>query len=305
MVELSVNMCGINFKNPVMVASGTFGYGREYAEYYDLSLLGAIVVKGVSLSPWQGNPLPRIAETPSGMLNAIGLQNPGVDYFLREDLPFLKQFDTKVIVNVVGTTVEEYRTVCEKLDRAGGIAALEINISCPNIKKGGIQFGSNPDLAAKVIEDIKKVTGLPLIVKLSPNVTDLTEIASAVENAGADALSLINTLLGMVIDVKKQKPVLANTFGGLSGPAIRPVALRMVWQVYEKVGVPIIGSGGIVNTEDALQFVLAGASFVSIGTANFINPYAAVDVLRGLEAYLDNEGVSYNSLIGAAHEKKK
>lgn len=301
MVDLSIEMAGVQFKNPVMVASGTFGYGREYAEFFDLSQLGAVMVKGVSTEPWTGNPVPRIVETPSGMLNAIGLQNPGVDHFLNVDLPWLRQFDTRVIVNIIGRSVEEYAEVAARLSDVEGVDALEINISCPNIKEGGIQFGSDPRAAARVVEAVKGATHLPVIPKLSPNVTDIAEMARAVEEAGADAISLVNTFLGMAIDIHRRRPVLANVFGGLSGPAIRPLAVRMVWQVYEAVRVPLIGMGGIMNGEDAAQFVLAGAQAVAVGTANFVQPTAALDVLRGLEKYVEEAGMGYAELIGAAH----
>lgn len=304
MVDLSIEIAGMELKNPVMVASGTFGYGREYAEFFDLSRLGAVMVKGVSSEPWTGNPVPRIVETPSGMLNAIGLQNPGVDYFLEVDLPWLRGFDTRIIVNIIGRSVEEYADVAARLSAAGGIDALEINISCPNIKEGGIQFGSDPRAAARVVEAVKRATHLPVIPKLSPNVTDIAQMAQAVEDAGADAISLVNTFLGMAIDIRRRKPVLANVFGGLSGPAIRPLAVRMVWQVYEAVRVPLIGMGGIMDGADAAEFVLAGARAVAVGTANFIRPTAALDVLAGLERYVEETGLSYAELIGAAHPRR-
>lgn len=304
MVDLSIDIAGMELKNPVMVASGTFGYGREYAEFFDLSRLGAVMVKGVSSEPWTGNPVPRIVETPSGMLNAIGLQNPGVDYFLEVDLPWLRGFDTRIIVNIIGRSVEEYADVAARLSAAGGIDALEINISCPNIKEGGIQFGSDPRAAARVVEAVKRATHLPVIPKLSPNVTDIAQMARAVEDAGADAISLVNTFLGMAIDIRRRKPVLANVFGGLSGPAIRPLAVRMVWQVYEAVRVPLIGMGGIMDGADAAEFVLAGARAVAVGTANFIRPTAALDVLAGLERYVEETGLSYAELIGAAHPRR-
>lgn len=304
MVDLSIEIAGMELKNPVMVASGTFGYGREYAEFFDLSRLGAVMVKGVSSEPWTGNPVPRIVETPSGMLNAIGLQNPGVDYFLEVDLPWLRGFDTRIIVNIIGRSVEEYADVAARLSAAGGIDALEINISCPNIKEGGIQFGSDPRAAARVVEAVKRATHLPVIPKLSPNVTDIAQMARAVEDAGADAISLVNTFLGMAIDIRRRKPVLANVFGGLSGPAIRPLAVRMVWQVYEAVRVPLIGMGGIMDGADAAEFVLAGARAVAVGTANFIRPTAALDVLAGLERYVEETGLSYAELIGAAHPRR-
>lgn len=301
MPDMHVEIAGLRMKNPVMVASGTFGYGREYAQFYDLSRLGAVVVKGVSTVPWAGNPVPRIAETPSGMLNAIGLQNPGVGYFIETDLPFLRQFDTQVIVNIIGRSVEEYVEVTRRLSDAEGVHGIEINISCPNIKEGGIQFGSDPAEAARVVQAVKSATHLPVIPKLSPNVTDIALMARAVEEAGADAISLINTLLGMVIDTKRKRPVLANTFGGLSGPAVRPIAVRMVWQVFEAVKVPLIGMGGITQSQDAAEFILAGASAIAVGTANFVQPMAAVEIVDGLAEYVESSGQTFKSLIGAAH----
>jgi dihydroorotate dehydrogenase (NAD+) catalytic subunit len=299
--NLQVELAGLVLKNPVMVASGTFGYGREYAEYFDLGILGAVMVKGVSLEPWPGNPPPRIAETPAGMLNAIGLQNPGVDYFITHDLPWLVDQGVTTIVNIVGKTVEEYAAVAARLDQAPGVAALEVNISCPNVKEGGIAFGTDPQMAADVIAAVADSTELPVIAKLSPNVTDITAIAKAVADAGADIISLINTLLGMSIDVDRRKPVLANVMGGLSGPAIRPVAVRMVWQVYQSVDVPIIGMGGIMTTRDALEFILAGATAVAVGTATFRNPTAAVEIIQGLADYCEQHGLSIRRLVGAAH----
>ncbi|NLN17893.1 MAG: dihydroorotate dehydrogenase [Firmicutes bacterium] len=299
--NLQVELAGLVLKNPVMVASGTFDYGREYAEYFDLGILGAVMVKGVSLEPWPGNPPPRIAETPAGMLNAIGLQNPGVDYFITHDLPWLVDQGVTTIVNIVGKTVEEYAAVAARLDQAPGVAALEVNISCPNVKEGGIAFGTDPQMAADVIAAVADSTELPVIAKLSPNVTDITAIAKAVADAGADIISLINTLLGMSIDVDRRKPVLANVMGGLSGPAIRPVAVRMVWQVYQSVDVPIIGMGGIMTTRDALEFILAGATAVAVGTATFRNPTAAVEIIQGLADYCEQHGLSIRRLVGAAH----
>lgn len=299
--DLSVSIGDVTFNNPVMVASGTFGYGREFARVFDLSALGAIMVKGVSLEPWRGNAVPRIVETPAGMLNAIGLQNPGVDHFLREDLPFLREFDTKVIVNVIGRTVEEYRDVVQRLDEVDGADAFEINISCPNIKEGGISFGASADSAARVVEAVRKVTQRPVIPKLSPNVTDVAAMAVACQEAGADAVSAINTLMAMVIDVDKERPVLANQTGGLSGPAIRPIAVRMVWEIFDAVRIPIIGMGGIVTPEDALQFVLAGASAVAVGTANFLSPTAALDVLKGIEDHMARRNEStFLDMVGKA-----
>lgn len=301
MRNMQIELAGMKLNNPMMVASGTFGYGREYAQFYDLSRLGAIMVKGVSIEPWVGNPVPRIVETPAGMLNAIGLQNPGVDYFIDVDLPFLTQFDTRVIVNIIGRSIEEYVAVTQRLSEVDGVDAIEINISCPNIKEGGIHFGTDPQAAADVVRAVKKATHLPVIPKLSPNVTDVRVMARAVQDAGADAISLINTLLGMVIDPVKRRPVLANTVGGLSGPAIRPIAVRMVWEVFEVVEVPLIGMGGIMTGDDAMEFVLAGASAVSVGTANFAEPTAAIDVLEELTSYVEQSKMSFTELIGDAH----
>ncbi len=289
--DLTVEMAGVTFKNPVMTASGTFGSGKEYGEYVDLNQLGAVVVKGVSLTPWKGNPTPRVAETYGGMLNAVGLQNPGVDAFIENDLPFLRQYDTRIIVNVSGKSIEEYCRVVEKL-AVTEVDMLELNISCPNIKEGGITFGTDAKMAASVVKEAKKYASQPLMVKLSPNVTDITEIAKAVESEGADAVSLINTLLGMAIDIHHKKPLLGNIMGGLSGPAIKPVALRMVYQVCRTVNIPVVGMGGIISGEDAVEFILAGATGVAVGTANFMNPCATVEVLDGLESYMISQGFS-------------
>lgn len=283
-IKLGFNIGGVEFKNPVMTASGTFAAGREYSEYIDLNKLGAVVVKGIATNPWTGNPAPRIAETYGGMLNSIGLQNLGVDHFIKEDIPFLRQFDTKIVVNIIGKTVEEYCEVAERISDAD-IDIIELNISCPNIKEGGVSFGTSPCNVEHVTREVKRYAKKPLIVKLSPNVSDIVEIAKAAEEGGADAISLINTLLGMAIDIHKRKPILANVMGGLSGPCIKPVALRMVYQVNKAVGIPIIGMGGIMNGEDAIEFILAGATGIAIGTANFINPRATVDVLEGIIDY--------------------
>ena len=297
--DLSVDFAGIKLKNPVLTASGTFGYGEEYAEFVDLNKLGGVIVKGISLRPIKGNPPPRIWETPSGMLNAIGLENPGVDVFLTEKLPYLRKFDTAVIVNIFGYSFEDYVAVAERLDGVPGVSGLEVNISCPNVKAGGIVFGTDLKAAFELLSAIRKATKLPVIAKLSPNVTDITEFAKAARDAGCDGLSLINTLLGMSIDVRCRKPRLANWTGGLSGPAIRPVAVRMVWQTAKAVPLPIIGMGGIVTAEDALEFILAGASAVAVGTANFINPRATVDVLEGLETFMTEQGVgAIGDLVG-------
>ncbi len=297
--DLSVSFAGIRLKNPVLTASGTFGYGEEYAEFVDLNKLGGVIVKGISLKPIRGNPPPRIWETPSGMLNAIGLENPGVDVFLDVKLPYLRKFDTAVIVNVFGYSLEEYVGVVERLDSAPGIAGLEVNISCPNVKAGGIVFGTNLKAASELLSAVRKATRLPVIAKLSPNVTDITEFAKAARDSGCDGLSLINTLLGMAIDVRCRRPRLANCTGGLSGPAIRPVAVRMVWQAARAVQLPIIGMGGIVTGEDALEFILAGATAVAVGTANFINPAATMAVLSGIESLMREQGIQkISELIG-------
>ena len=289
-MNTSVNLAGVLLKNPVMTASGTFGSGEEFSELMDLNELGAVVTKGVSLVPWEGNPTPRVAETPSGMLNAIGLQNPGIDVFCRRDLPFLKQFGTKVIVNVCGRTTEDYVGVVERLSAEPSVAMLEINISCPNVKEGGIAFGQNPAAVEQITAAVKKAARQPVIMKLSPNVTDITEIARAAEAGGADALSLINTLTGMKIDIRSRRPFLGNGTGGLSGPAIHPVAVRMVYQVCRTVGIPVIGMGGIASAEDAIEFLLAGARAVSVGTASFRDPLTAVRVIRGIEDYMSQNG---------------
>jgi dihydroorotate dehydrogenase (NAD+) catalytic subunit len=296
---MAVNLGRLQLKNPVMTASGTFGYGEEYADYVDLNRIGAIVVKGLSLKPRLGNQPPRIMETAGGMLNAVGLQNIGVDAFIDEKLPFLQKFDVKVIANIYGETHDEYIKVAKKLSKAKGVHALEINVSCPNVKRGGVSFGSDPKTAAQVTRKVKDATGLPVIVKLTPNVTDIAAIAQAVEKAGADAISLINTLAGMSIDLKTRMPHLKNITGGLSGPAIKPVALRMVWQVVQRVSVPVIGIGGIMTAEDALEFLILGAKAVQIGTANFINPHATIDILEGMQNYLKSNKIKdINQIIG-------
>lgn len=299
-INTQVSLGGLIMKNPVTTASGTFASGREYAQFFDVSRLGAITTKGVSLDGWQGNDAPRIAETPSGMLNSIGLQNPGVEAFTQKDLPWLREQNTKVIVNVSGHSLAEYRAVVEALEVHEGIDAYEINISCPNVDCGGLTFGTDPKVAAEVVSACRAQTKRPMIVKLTPNVTDITEIARAVEAAGADALSLINTLLGMAIDPYKRKPILARGVGGLSGPAVKPVALRMVWEVYRSVSIPLLGMGGIVTGLDAVEFMLAGASAVAVGTASFIDPQAALAVVSGIEQYCESQGVGdVNELIGA------
>jgi dihydroorotate dehydrogenase (NAD+) catalytic subunit len=297
--DLSVTFAGIRLKNPVLTASGTFGYGEEYRDIVDLNAIGGVIVKGVSLKAIAGNPPPRIWETPSGMLNAIGLENPGVEVFLAEKLPYLRRFDTAVIVNIFGYSLEDYVAVAERLEGVPGISGLEVNISCPNVKAGGIVFGTNVRASFDLLSALRKVTKLPLIAKLSPNVTDITEFARAAADAGCDGLSLINTLLGMAIDVRTRRPRLANRTGGLSGPAIRPVAVRMVWQAAQAVRLPIIGMGGILTAEDALEFILAGASAVAVGTGNFVNPRATLDLVTGLENFLQEEGLgTVRDLIG-------
>ncbi len=296
MINTKVNIAGVELKNPVMTASGTFGSGREYSEFIDINKLGAVVVKGVADKPWNGNPSPRIAEVYGGMLNSVGLQNPGVDYFIKEDIPFLRQFDTKIIVNICGHTIEEYINVIKALN-GKDIDMLELNISCPNVSEGGMAFGTDCSMVERVVSEAKKYADKPLIVKLSPNVTDITAIAKAAENGGADALSLINTLTGMKIDIYRRKPVLANKIGGMSGPAVKPIAVRMVYQVSKAVKLPVIGMGGILNGEDAVEFIMAGATAVSVGTANFINPFATEQVIDGLEEYMKKYNVSEVSEI--------
>jgi dihydroorotate dehydrogenase (NAD+) catalytic subunit len=288
--NLGVRIGSLQLSNPVMTASGTFGYGREFSNLVNLHRLGAIIVKGISLSPRPGNPPPRIVETSCGMLNAIGLENVGVDRFITRKIPYLKELRTPIIVNILGDSVEEYGEIASRLDRVEGISALEVNISCPNVKKGGVAFGTVPEMAANVTAIVRQATALPLIVKLSPNVTDIVVMARAVEDAGADAVSLINTLIGMAVDVRSRTPKLANVIGGLSGPAIKPVALRMVWQVAGAVGIPVIGIGGITTTDDALEFLLAGATAIQVGTANFYEPSAAENIISGLYEYLEQQG---------------
>ena len=297
-MNTSVNIAGVEFKNPVMEASGTFGSGMEYSEFVDLSKLGAVVTKGVANVPWPGNPTPRIAEVYGGMLNAIGLQNPGIDVFCERDIPFLKKYDTKIIVNVCGKTTEDYIAVVERLSNEP-IDMMEINISCPNVKEGGIAFGQDPKAVEAITREVKKYAKQPVIMKLSPNVTDITVMAKAAEAGGADALSLINTLTGMKIDIHRQKFAIANKTGGMSGPAVKPIAIRMVYQVANAVNLPIIGMGGIQNGEDAVEFLMAGATAVSVGTANFMNPTATIDTVKGIEKYMQQYGVEdVNQLIG-------
>lgn len=300
--NLAIKIGQLNMLNPVTTASGTFGYGQEYSPYVDINRLGAIVVKGTTLEPREGNPTPRLVETPAGILNSIGLQNVGVEHLIQEYLPYFAKLKTPVIVNISGNTIEDYANLAARLAGLEGVAALEVNISCPNVKRGGMAFGSDAKTAAEVTKAVRQATTLPVIVKLSPNVTDITEIAKSVEAVGADGLSAINTLLGMAIDVQRRKPVLGNVLGGLSGPAVKPVAVRAVWQVYKAVNIPIIGMGGIMNAADALEFILAGATAVAVGTANFVNPRATLEVLEGIENYLIEHGMNdINQLIGAAH----
>ena len=298
-MNMKVNLAGVELKNPVMTASGTFGSGAEYGEMVDLNGLGAVVTKGVANVPWPGNPTPRIAETYGGMINAIGLQNPGIDVFAKRDIPFLKQYDTKIIVNVCGKTTEDYIDVVERLGDQP-VDLLEINISCPNVKEGGIAFGQDPKAVEAITREVKRHAKQPIIMKLSPNVTDITVMAKAAEAGGADALSLINTLTGMKIDINRRSFALANKTGGMSGPAVKPVAVRMVYQVAQAVKLPIIGMGGIMTAEDALEFILAGATAVAVGTANFHNPYATKEVVEGIEAYMRKYGIEdIKELIGA------
>lgn len=298
-MKTSVNLCGVELKNPVMTASGTFGSGAEYCEFVDLNKLGAVVTKGVANIPWAGNPTPRVAEVYGGMLNAVGLQNPGIDLFCERDIPFLKQYDTKIIVNVCGKSTQDYLEVVERLADEP-VDMLEINISCPNVKEGGIAFGQDPKLVETITSDIKKIAKQPVIMKLSPNVTDITEMARAAETGGADCLSLINTLTGMKIDINRRSFVLANKTGGMSGPAIHPIAVRMVYQVAQAVKLPLIGMGGISTAEDAIEMILAGATAVSVGTANFVDPRATEKIVAGIEDYMRKYGVKYiNELIGA------
>ena len=298
-LNTSVEIAGVSFKNPVMTASGTFGSGMEYAEFADLNRLGAVITKGVANVPWPGNPTPRVAETYGGMLNAIGLQNPGVDVMIERDLPYLQQFDTRVIVNVCGKSVEDYIEVVEKLSDQP-VDLLEINVSCPNVKEGAIAFGQKADALYNITEQLKKHAKQPIIMKLSPNVTDITEMAKAAEAGGADILSLINTLTGMKIDINRRTFALANKTGGMSGPAVKPIAVRMVYQVAQAVSLPIIGMGGIATAEDALEFIMAGATAVSVGTANFFNPYATVEIAEGIEKFMEAQHVEdIHELIGA------
>ena len=299
-INLAVAIVTIKMKNPIMAASGTFGYGEEYEKYTPINQFGAFITKGISLKPHSGNPPPRVVETTGGMLNAIGLENIGVDALIKEKIPKFKRFGIPVIVNIFGTTLSEYGEVAKRLDGVEGIAGLEINISCPNIKRGGISFGTDPKEVYKVVNKVRKSSSLPILAKLSPNLTDITEIAQSAEEAGADAISLINTLTGMAVDVETKTPKLGNITGGLSGPAIKPVALRMVWEVYRKVHIPVVGVGGIVNAQDALEFIIVGASAVQIGTAHFINPKVTVEVISGFKRYLKDHKINdIRKLVGS------
>ena len=299
-MNTSVTIAGVTFKNPVMTASGTFGSGMEYSEFVDLNRLGAVVTKGVANVPWPGNPTPRVAEVYGGMLNAIGLQNPGVDVMIERDLPFLKDFDTKVIVNVCGKSTQDYVDVVERLADQDSVHMLEINVSCPNVKEGGIAFGQNPDALFEITKEIKKHAKQPIIMKLSPNVTSISEMAKAAEAAGSDAISLINTITGMKIDIYRKTFAIANKTGGLSGPAIKPVAVRMVYEASNAVKIPVIGMGGIATAEDAIEFMLEGASAVAVGAMNFHDPYATINVIEGIERYMEEQGISdINEIIGA------
>jgi dihydroorotate dehydrogenase (NAD+) catalytic subunit len=300
MVDLSVKLGKLQMKNPVMTASGTFGYGTEYSDFIDVSRIGGIIVKGTTIRERQGNPYPRMAETPSGILNAVGLQNKGVDYFINNIYPNLTHFDTNIFVNVSGSTIEDYIITAEKLNCLENIPGIELNISCPNVKEGGMAFGTSCLSAAQVVKEVRRVYKNELMVKLSPNVTDISDIAMAVEAEGADSVSLINTLLGMAIDAERKKPILSTITGGLSGPAVKPVALRMVWQVAQSVKIPVIGMGGIMNATDAIEFLLAGASAIQVGTANFIDPTVSIKILEGIEAYLERHVCkSVYEIIGA------
>jgi dihydroorotate dehydrogenase (NAD+) catalytic subunit len=299
---LAVEIGSLKLKNPVMTASGTFGYGEEYSEFLDLNMLGAVVVKGISLKPMEGNPPPRICETPCGMLNAIGLQNIGLKKFLKEKLPYLRQFDTKIIVNILGNTIQEYVRLSKELYDAG-VDAIELNVSCPNVKKGGIIFGTDKRALSMLVSKVKQSAGKSLLItKLSPNVSDITEFAIAAEESGSDALSLINTLRGMAIDIETRRPKLANITGGLSGPAIKPVALRMVWEASKSVRIPVIGIGGIINAQDAIEFMLAGATAIQVGTGNFINPMATIEIIHGIRSYSEGKNIgNIRDIIGSIH----
>lgn len=302
-VDLTTQLAGITLRNPILTSSGTYGFGEEYAAYCPVEALGGITLKGITPLPRLGNPVPRLAETPAGLLNSVGLENPGLEEFLNSYLPKVRKLPTAVIANISGFSLEDYVQIARALQKDSGLAALEVNISCPNVKHGGMHFGTDPKSAEEVIAAVKAATDLPVIAKLSPNVTDIVGMAQAVQHGGADALALINTLLGMSIDIENQRPVLANTFGGLSGPAIRPVAVRMVWQVFETVNLPIIGMGGIMTWQDAVEFLLAGATAISIGTGNFVNPQAPQEIIKGIEDYCERNGLaSVHELVGRAHK---
>ena len=298
-MRLKVNIGDLEFKNPVFVASGTFGFGKEYSQYVDLNKLGAITVKGLTLNPKEGNPPPRIYETPSGILNSVGLQNPGVDGFLKDELPFLKKFDTKIIVNIAGETIEEFVTMAQKLD-IDGVHALELNVSCPNVKEGGMAFGVNPNSIYEITKRVKYVTDKTVIVKLTPNVADIKIYAKAAEDGGADAVSLINTITGMAVDINSKRPIFKNIFAGLSGPAVKPIALKHVYEAKKAVSIPVIGMGGISSAEDAIEFMIVGATAVAIGTYNFINPTCTMDILEGIKKYMNENNVSdINQIINS------
>lgn len=297
MSKLKVNIAGVEFKNPIIPASGTFGFGREYMQFYDISALGGLCTKGLTLEERQGNPAPRIAETPMAMLNSVGLQNPGVDTFLRRDLQILKKIDTRVIANIAGSKTEDYIAMAEKVS-VDGVDMIEMNISCPNVKAGGMAFGIYPKNVEEIVKAVRPYAKKPLIVKLSPNVADIAENARAAESAGADAISLINTLSGMAVNLKTRRPILANIQGGMSGPAVKPIALRMVWQCYNAVKLPIIGLGGITNYQDVLEFMLCGASAVEVGTANIMNPTASYDIVNDLKAYVERENIDIRDIVG-------
>lgn len=302
MMDLSIELPGLSLKNPIMPASGCFGFGREYSEFYDLSKLGAIMMKAATGEERFGNKTPRVAETPAGMLNAIGLQNPGVQQIIKNEVPFLSQYDTRIIANISGSTIDEYERVAKAFNDTDKVDALELNISCPNVKEGGIQFGTDPEMAAMVTKKVKSASHHPVYVKLSPNVTNIVEIAKAIEEAGADGLSMINTLTGMQINLKSRQPLLANQVGGLSGPAIKPIAIRMIYEVYQHVSIPIIGMGGISNAEDVLEFLFAGASAVAVGTANFHNPFVCPEIIEALPEVLEKYGFhSVQDAIGKGH----
>jgi dihydroorotate dehydrogenase (NAD+) catalytic subunit len=300
-IDLSVQLGPVKLPNPVTVASGTFGYGTEYEDYLEINKIGAVIVKGTTLEPRTGNPRPRIIETPAGMLNAIGLENPGIEVFLKKHLPHLKENNINVILNIAGNCIDDYKKICSIADEHKEILAIELNISCPNVAKGGMQFGTDPDTVEQVVRAVKGETSIPIIPKLSPNVTDIVQIAEAARAGGADAVSMINTLMGMAVDIKNRKPVLGNVFGGLSGPAIKPVALRMIYQVYKAVDIPILGGGGIMTYEDALEFIMVGAAAISVGTGLFVNPRAPQDIIDGLRGYMiENDIASLEEIRGAA-----